>query len=50
MVFDAEREIYFRSAPRPQGEVYRRYDPRIRRMLSFRIADPFLMQNVSLAG
>ncbi|HCA4548831.1 TPA: N(6)-hydroxylysine O-acetyltransferase, partial [Escherichia coli] len=26
--------------PRPQGEVYRRYDPRIRRMLSFRIADP----------
>ncbi|EMX6778063.1 N(6)-hydroxylysine O-acetyltransferase, partial [Escherichia coli] len=23
-----------------QGEVYRRYDPRIRRMLSFRIADP----------
>ncbi len=29
-----------RSAPRPQGEVYRRYDPRIRRMLSFRIADP----------
>ncbi|WP_426757618.1 GNAT family N-acetyltransferase, partial [Pseudomonas aeruginosa] len=41
MVFDAEREIYFpQRPPRPQGEVYRRYDPRIRRMLSFRIADP----------
>ena len=26
--------------PQAQGEVYRRYDPRIRRMLSFRIADP----------
>lgn len=51
MVFDAEREIYFPlRPPRPQGEVYRRYDPRVRKTLSFRVADPFLMQNVSPAG
>ncbi len=43
MVFDAEREIYFPlRPPRPQGEVYRRYDPRVRKTLSFRVADPVL--------
>lgn len=41
MVFDAEREICFpQRPPRPNGEVYRRYDPRVRRTLSFRVADP----------
>jgi len=41
MVFDAEREIYLPlRPPRPNGEVYRRYDPRVRRTLSFRVADP----------
>jgi len=41
MVYDAEREIYFPQRPaRPEGEVYRRYDPRVRKTLSFRVADP----------
>jgi acetyl CoA:N6-hydroxylysine acetyl transferase len=43
MIFDAEREIYHPQRPaRPDGEVYRRYDPRVRRTLSFRVADPAL--------
>ncbi|MBK0079812.1 N(6)-hydroxylysine O-acetyltransferase [Kosakonia sp. S58] len=43
MIFDAEREIYFPARPaRPEGEVYRRYDPRVRKTLSFRVADPAL--------
>ncbi|MEL4014557.1 N(6)-hydroxylysine O-acetyltransferase [Dryocola clanedunensis] len=43
MIFDAEREIYHPQRPaRPEGEVYRRYDPRVRRTLSFRVADPAL--------
>ncbi|EOX8478110.1 N(6)-hydroxylysine O-acetyltransferase [Salmonella enterica subsp. indica] len=43
MIFDAEREIFFpQRPPRPQGEVYRRYDPRVRKTLSFRVADPVL--------
>ncbi|RKO82357.1 acetyltransferase [Pectobacterium parmentieri] len=43
MTFDAEREIYFPARPaRPEGEVYRRYDPRVRKTLSFRVADPAL--------
>ncbi|HEY1846238.1 MAG TPA: N(6)-hydroxylysine O-acetyltransferase [Buttiauxella sp.] len=43
MVFDAEREIYYPLRPaRPEGEVYRRYDPRVRRTLSFRVANPQL--------
>lgn len=43
MVFDEERQIYFPRRPaRPQGEVYRRYDPRVRKTLSFRIAEPVL--------
>lgn len=43
MVFDAEREIYYPLRPaRPEGEVYRRYDPRVHRTLSFRVANPQL--------
>ena len=41
MVYDAEREIYFPQRPaRPESEVYRRYDPRVRKTLNFRVADP----------
>ena len=41
MNFDAEREIYHPQRPaRPNGEVYRRYDARVRHTLSFRVADP----------
>jgi len=40
-VYDSERELYFpRRAAQPEGEVYRRYDPRVRRVLSFRVTDP----------
>lgn len=39
--YDAEREIYIpQRPPRPVGEVYQRYDPRVRHTLSFRLADP----------
>ncbi len=41
MIFDPEREIYFPQRPaRPDGEVYRRYDTRVRKTLSFRVANP----------
>lgn len=40
MQFDRERQIYYPVRPaRPVGEVYRRYDPQIKRTLSFRLAD-----------
>ena len=40
MQFDESRQLYFPLRPhRPQGEVYRRYDPQIKRTLSFRVAD-----------
>jgi acetyl CoA:N6-hydroxylysine acetyl transferase len=40
MQFDAERQLYYPVRPaRPEGEVYRRYDPQIKRILSFRVAD-----------
>lgn len=40
MQFDESRQLYFPQRPRrPQGEVYRRYDPQIKRTLSFRVAD-----------
>ncbi|MFE8046959.1 GNAT family N-acetyltransferase [Brenneria goodwinii] len=38
--YDAERALCYPQRPaRPQGEVYRRYDPRVRQTLSFRLAD-----------
>ena len=40
-VFDPEREIYFPQRPAlPDGEVYRRYDMRVRKTLRFRVANP----------
>ncbi|WP_407303017.1 GNAT family N-acetyltransferase [Enterobacter hormaechei] len=40
MQFDESRQLYFPLRPhRPQSEVYRRYDPQIKRTLSFRVAD-----------
>ncbi|RLM28152.1 hydroxylysine acetyltransferase [Brenneria alni] len=39
--YDDARALCHPSRPsRPEGEVYRRYDPRIRRTLSFRLPDP----------
>ncbi|WP_058911393.1 GNAT family N-acetyltransferase [Entomohabitans teleogrylli] len=41
MVFDEQRDIFIPRRPaRPDGEVYRRYDPRVRHTLSLRVADP----------
>ncbi len=38
--FDETRQLAFPARPpRPEGEVYRRYDPQIKRTLSFRVAD-----------
>ncbi len=38
--FDETRQLAFPARPpRPQGEVYRRYDPQIKRTLTFRVAD-----------
>ncbi|BFO08456.1 GNAT family N-acetyltransferase [Serratia rubidaea] len=40
MQYDAERELWFPQRPaRPQGEVYRRFDPQIKHTLSFRLPD-----------
>lgn len=40
MQYDAERELWFPQRPaRPSGEVYRRYDPQIKRSLSFRLPE-----------
>lgn len=40
MQFDDARQLYYPVRPlRPAGEVYRRYDPQIKRTLSFRVAD-----------
>ncbi|WP_127851028.1 GNAT family N-acetyltransferase, partial [Enterobacter asburiae] len=40
MQFDESRQLYFPLRPhRPQREVYRRYDPQIKRTLSFRVVD-----------
>jgi acetyl CoA:N6-hydroxylysine acetyl transferase len=40
MQYDETRRLYFPQRPaRPQGEVYRRYDPQVKRILSFRLAD-----------
>ncbi|CNK50797.1 GNAT family N-acetyltransferase [Yersinia aldovae] len=40
MQYDAERDICFPQRPaRPHGEVYRRFDPNIKRILSFRLPD-----------
>lgn len=40
MQFEEERQLYYPVRPsRPEGEVYRRYDPQIKRSLSFRVAD-----------
>lgn len=39
MQFDQARQLYYPVRPvRPIGEVYRRYDPQIKRTLSFRVA------------
>ncbi|WKU07146.1 GNAT family N-acetyltransferase [Micromonospora sp. HUAS LYJ1] len=41
LVFHAEHELCLpRRAARPDGTVYRRYDPRVRHTLAFRLADP----------
>lgn len=38
--YDPERQLFYPVRPaRPQGEVYRRYDPQIKCELSFRLAD-----------
>lgn len=38
MHYDAERDIWFPQRPaRPNGEVYRRYDPQVKYTLSFRL-------------
>lgn len=40
MQYDAERELWFPQRPaRPNGEVYRRYDPQIKHTLSFRLPE-----------
>ncbi|MCU5775319.1 acetyltransferase [Erwiniaceae bacterium BAC15a-03b] len=40
MQYDAGRQLCWPQRPqRPAGEVYRRYDPRIQRILSFRLPD-----------
>ncbi|WP_313571791.1 GNAT family N-acetyltransferase [Pantoea piersonii] len=40
MQFDDDRQLYYPVRPaRPDGEIYRRYDPQIKRTLSFRVAD-----------
>lgn len=40
MQFEQERQLFYPVRPvRPEGEVYRRYDPQIKRTLSFRLAD-----------
>jgi acetyl CoA:N6-hydroxylysine acetyl transferase len=40
MQFDESRQLCFPQRPlRPEGEVYRRYDPQVKRTLSFRVAD-----------
>lgn len=40
MQYDETRRLYSPQRPaRPQGEVYRRYDPQVKRTLSFRLAD-----------
>lgn len=40
MQFDQARQLYYPMRPmRPDGEVYRRYDPQIKRTLSFRVAE-----------
>jgi len=40
MHYDAERQLVYPVRPvRPEGEVYRRYDPQIKKTLSFRVAD-----------
>lgn len=40
MVWEAERQLYHpRRPPRPEGEVYRRYDARIKRTFSLRVVD-----------
>ncbi|AVJ16406.1 acetyltransferase [Serratia sp. MYb239] len=40
MQYDAERELWFPQRPaRPQGEVYRRFDPQIKHTLSFRLPE-----------
>lgn len=40
MQFDESRQLCFPQRPqRPSGEVYRRYDPQVKRTLSLRVAD-----------
>lgn len=40
MLYDTERDIWFPQRPsRPNGEVYRRFDPQIKRTLSFRLPE-----------
>jgi len=40
MQFDDARQLFYPVRPaRPEGEIYRRYDPQITRTLSFRVAD-----------
>ncbi|BES86907.1 N(6)-hydroxylysine O-acetyltransferase [Pectobacterium araliae] len=40
MQFDDTRQLYFPvRPPRPHGEVYRRYDAQLKRVLSFRLVD-----------
>ncbi|WP_173581480.1 GNAT family N-acetyltransferase [Winslowiella iniecta] len=40
MHYNASRELWLpQRAPRPEGEVYRRFDPQIKRSLSFRLPD-----------
>lgn len=40
MQYDAERSLWFPQRPaRPSGEVYRRYDPQLKRTLSFRLPE-----------
>lgn len=40
MQFDDARQLFYPVRPtRPDGEVYRRYDPQVKRTLSFRVAE-----------
>lgn len=40
MLYDADRQLWFPQRPaRPQGEVYRRFDPQIKHTLSFRLPE-----------
>ncbi|MFP3434932.1 hypothetical protein SB781_34795, partial [Paraburkholderia sp. SIMBA_061] len=40
MQYDAERSLWYPQRPmRPNGEVYRRYDPQLKQTLSFRLPE-----------